>query len=167
MTDPQTPILTGSQALTGDQALWGVVLAFHLLAVVLWVGGAAYALLVLRPSLGLLDATPRMNVHQQTLRRFFRLVWHVMPVAVLTGWAMLVFKEGGFAHAPWFVNTMQGGGLLMAAVFAWGFFSPYRRLRRAVRPTPAQLDAVRTPVAINLVLGAAVVVVACLGHFAA
>ena len=161
MNDAHSPLLTESQA------LWGVVLAFHLLAIVLWVGGMAYALLVLRPSLGLLDATPRMNVHLQTLRRFFRLVWHVMPIALLTGWSMLVFKEGGFAHAPWFVNTMQGLAIVMAVVFAWGFFAPYRRLRRAIRPTSSQLDAARAPLAINLALGATIVLVACLGHFAA
>ena len=161
MTDASSPLLTESQA------LWGVVLALHLLAVTLWVGGMAYALLVLRPRLGLLDATPRMNVHLQTLRRFFRLVWHVMPIALITGWSMLVFKEGGFAHAPWFVNTMQGLAIIMAIVFAWGFFAPYRRLRRAIRPTATQLDAARTPLSINLALGATIVLVACLGHFAA
>ncbi len=161
MTDPHSPLLTGSQA------LWGVVLALHLLGIVVWVGGMAYALLILRPSLGLLDATPRMNVHLQTLRRFFRMVWHVMPIVLITGWLMLVFREGGFALAPWYVNTMQGIGIIMAAVFAWLFFVPYKRLRRAIRPTPAQLDAVRLPVLLNLVLGVVVIIVASLGHFPA
>lgn len=153
--------------LTTDQALWGGVLALHLLGIAAWVGGMAYALLVLRPSLGLLDPTPRMNVHLQTLRRFFRMVWHVMPIVLVTGWVMIAFKEGGFAHAPWFVNAMQGLGVLMAIVFASIFFGPYRRLRRAIRPAPAQLDAVRTRVTINLALGVVTIVVAALGHFPA
>lgn len=147
--------------------LWGVVLALHLLAMTAWVGGMAYAVLVLRPSLGLLDATPRMNVHLQTLRRFFRIVWHVMPVALVTGWAMLLFKEGGFAHAPWFVNAMQGLAVIMALLFVSVFFGPYRRLRRAVRPLPAMLDAVRSRVVLMLALGIATITVASLGHFPA
>lgn len=150
--------------LSASQALWGVVLAVHLLGIVVWVGGMAYTLLILRPSLGLLDATPRMNVHLQTMRRFFRMVWHVMPIVLVSGWLMIVFREGGFPNAPWFVNLMQGIGIIMAAVFAWMFLVPYKRLRRAVRPTPAQLDAVRLPVLVNLVLGVVVIVVASFGH---
>jgi uncharacterized membrane protein len=147
------------------ELLWGAVLALHLLGIVAWVGGMAYSLLVLRPSLGLLDATPRMNVHLQTLRRFFRMVWHVMPIVLVTGWLMIVFREGGFAGAPWYVNTMQGLGVIMAAVFVYLFTGPWKRLRRAIRPTPAQLEAVRVPVLLNLLLGTATIVVASLGHF--
>ena len=151
----------------GQDFLWGAVLALHLLGMTAWVGGMAYALLILRPSLSLLDATPRMSVHLQTLRRFLRMVWHVMPIVLVTGWLMLVFKEGGFANAPWFVNTMQGLGVIMAAVFVYLFLGPYKRLRRAIRPTQAQLEAVRMPILLNLLLGTLTVVVAALGHFPA
>ena len=151
--------------LNASQAIWGVVLALHIAAMAVWTGGLAYAVFVIRPSLGLLDPTPRMNVQLQTLRRFFRLVWHVMPIVILAGWAMIVGKEGGFAHAPWFVNTMQALGLLMAAVFAWVFFGPYRRLRRAIRPSQAMVDNVRGLLVTDLALGGATIVVALLGHF--
>ena len=154
------------QNLDAAAAIWGLVLAVHLLAMTAWVGGLAYTLLILRPSLGLLDATPRISVHLQALRRFFRLVWHVMPISLLTGWAMLIGKEGGFAHAPWFVNAMQGTAILMTAVFLWIFFGPYRRLRRAIRPQPQMFDAVRSLITTNLALGIATVTVASLGHFA-
>ncbi len=147
------------------QAIWGIVLAFHLAAMAVWLGGLAYTLFIIRPSLTLLDPTPRMNVQLQMLRRFFRLVWHVMPISLVTGWAMVVGQEGGFAHAPWYVNTMQGLGILMAAVFAGIAFGPFRRLRRAIRPTEAMLDKVRGLVITDLALGAATVLVACLGHF--
>ncbi len=151
--------------LTLAQAIWGVVLALHISAMTVWVGGMAYALFVIRRSLGLLDPTPRMNVHLQTLRRFFRLVWHVMPIVLITGWAMLIGKEGGFAHAPWFVNTMQALGILMALVFVWTVFGPYRRLRRAIRPTAAMFDSVRGLLITDLALGAATILVASLGYF--
>ncbi len=146
-------------------AIWGVVLFVHLVCWATWVGGIAYALFILSPSLGLLDATPRMNVQLQTLRRFFRIVWMVMPTILITGWAMILGKEGGFAHAPWFVNAMQGLAILMVATFLWIFFGPYRRLRRAIRPQPQTLDAVRSLLTTNLALGVATILVASLGHF--
>ena len=151
--------------LTLAQAIWGIVLALHLAAMAVWVGGLTFTLFIIRPSLTLLDPTPRMNVQLQMLRRFFRLVWQVMPISLVTGWAMVIGREGGFAHAPWYVNTMQALGILMAAVFATIAFGPFRRLRRAIRPTEAMLDKVRGLVITDLALGVATVVVACLGHF--
>ncbi len=159
--------MTMPQNLATADAAWGVVLAAHLLCMAAWVGGLTYTLIVLSPSLGLLDATARMSVNLQSLRRFFRLVWIVMPISLLSGWAMLAGKEGGFAHAPWYVNGMQGLAILMAATFLWIFYGPYRRLRRAIRPQPRALDAVRSLLTTNLVLGCATVLVACLGHFPA
>lgn len=144
--------------------LWGLVLSVHLLGMALWVGGAAYALLVLRPSLNLLDQTQRTSVQLQTLARFFRLVWHVMPLVLLTGWAMLYFREGGFANPDWHIHAMQGLGIVMAAVFLWAFFGPFKRVRRAIRPQPATFETIRSLLGVNLAIGAAIVVVASLGH---
>ena len=144
--------------------LWGLVLATHLLGMALWVGGAGYALLVLRPSLNLLDQTQRVSVNLQTLTRFFRLVWHVMPIVLLTGWSMEIFREGGFANADWHINAMQGLALVMAGVFLWTFFGPFRRARRAIRPQPALFESIRSLLGTTLVIGASIVVVASLGH---
>nr|WP_321986803.1 CopD family protein [uncultured Lichenicoccus sp.] len=144
--------------------LWGLVLAVHILGMAIWVGGMAYALFVLRPSLGLLDATQRNSVHLQTLQRFFRLVWHVMPLVLVTGWAMEIFREGGFAGADWHINAMQGLAIVMAALFAAIYFGPFRKARRALRPQPATFERIRSMVSVNLLLGIAVIVVASLGH---
>ena len=144
--------------------LWGLVLATHLLGMALWVGGAGYALLVLRPSLNLLDQTQRVSVNLQTLTRFFRLIWHVMPIVLLTGWSMEIFREGGFANADWHINAMQGLALVMAGVFLWTFFGPFRRARRAIRPQPALFESIRSLLGTTLVIGASIVVVASLGH---
>ena len=144
--------------------LWGLVLAVHLLGMAMWVGGSAYALLVLRPSLNLLDQTQRVSVSLQTLRRFFRLVWHVMPLVLLTGWSMEIFREGGFANADWHINAMQGLALVMAATFLWAFFGPFQRARRAIRPQPKTFESIRSLVTANLAIGIAIVVIASLGH---
>ena len=144
--------------------LWGLVLSLHLLGMALWVGGMAYALLVLRPSLGLLDQTQRVSVHLQTLTRFFRLVWHVMPIVLVTGWAMYFLREGGLANPDWHINAMQGLGIVMAAVFLYAYFGPFRKARRAIRPQPATFESIRSLVSLDLAIGAAIVVIASLGH---
>ena len=145
--------------------LWGLVLALHLLGMTVWVGGMAYALIVLRPALAVLDPAPRMQVHLLTLKRFFLVVWHAMVVTVAAGFAMVSGVYGGFATLPWQVNTMMTLGVVMAAVFLFIFFGPYQRLRRAIRPSAEVLGTVRTLVTVNLVLGVVVIVVASLGHF--
>ena len=144
--------------------LWGLVLALHLLGMAVWVGGSASMLFVLRPSLNLLDQTQRVSVDLQSLRRFLRLVWHVMPIVLLTGWAMEIFREGGFANADWRINVMQGLGILMALVFAYVYFVPFRKARRALRPKPAMFETIRSLIATMLVIGVAIVLVASLDH---
>ncbi len=159
--------MTGQTMSSADaftSPLWGLVLAVHLLSWATWLGGAAYALFVLRPSLGLLDATQRNSVHLQTLRRFFRLVWHVMPLVLVTGWLMLAFPLGGFNNPDWHIQTMQALGVIMALVFAYAFFGPFRKAHRALRPQPATFDTIRSLVSVNLLLGGVVVVVASLDH---
>lgn len=143
--------------------LWGAVLAVHLIAVAAWVGGMVYALLVVRPSLAVLDPAPRMQVHLLTLKRFFLIVWHAVALSLLTGYAMIVFAYGGFAHLHWSINVMNLLGLVMTAVFLFLFFGPYRKLRRAIRPSPELLGRVRLLVTVNLVLGLAIIVVASVG----
>ena len=148
----------------GQLLLPNLLLAVHILAATVWVGGMAYALLVLRPALTVLDATPRLQIHMLTLKRFFLVVWHAMPLMLLTGWGMIAAVGWGMGHLPWYVNVMQALGLIMAALFLYVFFAPYRRLRRAIRPAPELLDRIRLLISVNLVLGVAVIVVASLGH---
>jgi uncharacterized membrane protein len=141
-----------------------ILLAIHLLAATAWVGGMFYALVVLRPALAVLESAARMQVHLQTLKRFFLVVWHAMPLMLLTGWGMVFDVWGGMAHLPWAVNAMQGLALLMAAVFLWIVFGPWRRLRRAIRPGPEILSRIRQLIAVNLALGGVTIVVAAFGN---
>ena len=144
--------------------LRNTLLAIHLLSATVWVGGMFYALFILRPSLNLLDAMPRLQVHMQTLKRLFAIVWIAMPAMLLTGWAMIYFGWGGFAHLPWYINAMQTMGLLMALIFLYVYFDPYQRLRRAIRPGPELLARIRTLMTINLVLGCLTIIAGSLGH---
>ena len=140
------------------------MLAVHLLAAAAWVGGMLYALVVLRPALAVLDAGPRLQVHMLTLKRFFLVVWHAMPLMLLTGWGMVFSVWGGMAHLPWYVNVMQLLAIIMAAIFLYTYFGPAMRLRRAIRPGPELLVRIRLMLTINLVLGAITIVVGSCGH---
>lgn len=143
--------------------VWSLVLALHITAMAAWVGGMIYAAFVLKPSLGLLDPTQRASVHLQTLNRFFRIVWHTMPMVLVTGW-LLIYHDGGFAVVPWPINLMQLFGLIMAGVFARIYFGPYQAARRALRPKPGVFDSIRSLVLLNSGLGVLTIVTACLAH---
>ena len=139
-------------------------LALHFLAAVVWVGGMFYTVVVLRPALNVLDATPRLQLHMLTLKKFFFVVWHAMPLVVLTGWAMIYSAWGGFSTLPVSINAMQGIAMLMAAIFVYTFFGPWQRLRRAIRPGPELVARIRLMVTINLLLGASAIIAGSLGH---
>ncbi len=145
---------------------WSAVLGLHILAAAIWVGGMLFSLAVLHPSLAALDPAPRVAVAGQAFRRFFRLVWHVMPLALLTGYALLFGVYGGFAGAGWAIHVMHGLGLIMAAIFIFVVTGPFRRFRTAVQPANGLRAAavVRRYLWINLGLGAVVIVVAAFGQ---
>lgn len=135
--------------------------ALHLLCAVLWVGGMFFAYVVLRPSLAAIEAPQRMLLHTQVFKKFFLVIWHAMPVILITGFAMLGFI-GGLANAPWQIHAMMGLGLLMAAVFLAIFFGPYRQFRRTTdrNRMASSLNNIRKLIGVNLILGLITVIVA-------
>lgn len=140
------------------------VLAVHVLCAVIWVGGMFFAYVVLRPSLSVLEPIQRIALHTQVFRRFFLVVWHAMPLILLSGFAVLFGLYGGPAAAPWNVASMMLLGLIMSAVFLLIVFGPYARFRRTTdRATAAAcIDRIRKLIGVNLVLGIVTVVVAVL-----
>ena len=126
----------------------------HVLSAALWVGGMFFAYVGLRPSLGVLEPAQRVLLHRQVLRRFFLVVWHAMPLAILTGFGM-IHLYGGMAGVRWPVHAMMLLGLIMGAVYVWLFFGPYRVFRGASEPpvVVASLESIRKLVGINLLLG--------------
>ena len=71
--------------------------AVHVLCAVVWVGGMFFAYVVFRPSLSVLEAPQRLALHGQVFRRYFKIIWHVMPLSILTGFAMIFAVFGGMA----------------------------------------------------------------------
>lgn len=144
--------------------LFGVLKAVHVLCAVLWIGGMFFAYVVLRPSLAVLEAPQRLALHAQVFRRFFLVVWHAMPLIILTGLIMLFGYLGGMANAAWNIHAMLGLGLVMAAVFVAIVFGPYRRFSRSDDRAAkvAALESIRKMIGINLILGIVTVVLAML-----
>lgn len=142
-----------------------VLLALHLLGAAAWVGGMGFALLVLRPSLSVLPPPQRLALHGAVFRRFFLLVWHAMPIVLLSGYGLLFGVYGGFAGVNPLVHVMHLVGLAMATVFALIFFGPWRSLQAALAAdataeAAAAVNRIRMLVTLNLVLGVVTIVVA-------
>ena len=142
------------------------LLAIHLLAAAAWVGGLAFAVLVLRPSVSVLQPAERVALSAQVFRRFFLVLWHAMPIALLTGYALVFTRWGGFDQLPWAVNAMQLCGLLMAAIFLMVVFGPWKALRRAISTSTARAaaDKIRLYTAANLVLGVLAIIFGAIAH---
>jgi uncharacterized membrane protein len=140
--------------------IYAALRVLHLLFAVIWVGGIFFAYVVLRPSLAAIEPTPRMLLHTQVFRRFFLVVWHAMPIMLLTGVAM-VYLGGGMAIQPWPVHAMVTFGVLMSALFLVIFFGPYRQFRRTTNRDrmASTLNMMRRLIAVNLILGLITVII--------
>ena len=144
--------------------------AFHVLGAVAWVGGMVFAILVLRPALGVLEPPQRLALHEAVLKRFFLIVWHAMPILLLTGYLLLFGWYGGFRGAGWHIHVMHLTALLMAGVFLTIVTGPWREFRAArargdAAGAATQADRIRQLVTMNLGLGLLTVAVAAWGRF--
>jgi uncharacterized membrane protein len=143
---------------------WSWVRAIHILAIVVWIGGMFFAVSVLRPSIAALEPLQRIAVHNRVFRRFFLIVWHAMPIALITGFAMVLGLHGGFAGLPWNVEAMMVLGIVMAIVFVAVVFGPYRRFRAAVATARAgeAAERIRRLILLNILLGVITIVLAAI-----
>ena len=147
-----------------------LLVALHALAAVVWVGGMFFAYMVLRPSAGPLDPQLRLALWHRVFGRFFPWVGASIAVLLMSGYAMLFLRFGGFAGAGLHIHVMQATGILMMLLFLHLFFVPWRRFSRAVETgalaeAAKELDQIRRIVAINLVLGLLTVTVGASGRF--
>lgn len=143
-------------------------LLLHVLGVVVWVGGMFFAYMVLRPiAADVLEPPARLTLWTGVFGKFFPWVWASVALILLTGLHMLA-KVGGMAAAH-YVLTMLALGVLMMLIFAHVFFSPYKKLKRAVaeqnwKAGGAALAQIRMLIGINLSLGLLTIVVVFLGR---
>lgn len=143
-----------------------LMLFLHLLGVVIWIGGMAFAYLCLRPAVTALAPPQRLAVMAGALGRFFPLVWASIGCILVSGTAMLL--EVGMRHVPGAWHVMLLTGLVMVGVFLSIWFGPWPRLSAAVSREDwaagaAALNVIRQRVGFNLVLGLLTIAVATLG----
>lgn len=147
-----------------------LLIALHVLAAILWVGGMFFAYVVLRPSAGALDPPARLGLWRRVFSRFFPWVWASIAVLLATGYAMVFGYFGGMGAAPLHVHLMQASGILMMLLFLHLFFAPWRRFgrdvdRQAFPEAAKSLAQIRKIVAVNLALGVATVIAGASGRF--
>lgn len=146
-----------------------LLLFFHLLGVVVWVGGMFLMHFAVRPTaIELLEPPVRLPLLTGVLGRFFRWVTIAVVVILACGFAMIL-GAGGFAAAHVSVHLMLALGLLMTAIYAWIRLAFFMRLKAAVvaRDWPAaagNLDRLRRLVEVNLVLGIVTIAIAIVGR---
>ena len=144
--------------------LYNALKLLHLLSIIVWVGGMAFAHFFLRPAAQQLAPAQRVPLLHGVLQRFLAAVGAAVVIVLTTGLAMIgmVSMGGGFAM-PWDWTFMSGVGLLMMALYAYLYLSLLSRLDSAVAAGDwtaggAALARIRAVVGINLLLGTAIVV---------
>lgn len=143
-----------------------LMLFLHVVGVVVWVGGMAFAWLCLRPAAMKLPPDRRLPLWRDALQGFFPLVWVSIALILISGFGMLI--EVGFAGAPIAWHIMMLTGLIMIGVFASIWFGPWRGLCRAVdgedwARAAVAMNRIRQRVGFNLALGLVTTAIATLG----
>jgi len=142
-----------------------VLRALHLLAAVLWVGGMAFAHVVLRPAALALAGPERLRLWRGVLARFLPIAGGSALVLLASGHLLIPALYRTLAAAPRFVHAMLAIGWVMAAVYLLVVLGPWRRFRAAVdagkgEEAAVRLAQVRRLVSLNLLLGLSVVLLA-------
>ena len=141
-------------------------LLLHVLSVVVWVGGMFFAYMALRPvAASVLEPPQRLTLWAGVFGKFFPWVWASVATILLTGLALLM-KMGGMPH---YALAMLVLGVAMMLIFAHVFFSPYKKLKRAVgeqdwQASAAALAQIRMSIGINLSLGLLTIAVVFIGR---
>lgn len=143
-----------------------LMLFVHVSAVVVWIGGMAFAYFCLRPAAIALPPPQRLALWAGVLSRFFQQVWIAIALILVSGFSMLF--ETGYARAPLAWNLMQVTGIVMVAVFVSIWAGPWRALQISVAAEDwargaKALNRIRQRVAFNLALGAVTIAIATLG----
>jgi uncharacterized membrane protein len=150
--------------------IYAALKTVHVLAIILWIGGMAFAHFFLRPAVAQLEAPVRLRLMHDVLGRFFQAVLVAALLTLASGVWMLgrvakqVVQSGGNFEMPLAWTVMAAVGVAMGAIFMHIRFVLFKRLGRAVAASEwaaggAVLAQIRTWVSINLGLGVLVLLV--------
>lgn len=149
--------------------IYATLKLLHVLAVVFWVGGMAFAHTCLRPSVQLLQPPERLRLMHAVMGRFFSGVLVAALLVLASGLWMIgrVAKESvqaGVSFAmplDWILMAVLG--IVMIAIFGHIRFALFKRLSRAVAASDwaaggQALAQIRQWVLANLVIGVLIIV---------
>lgn len=147
-----------------------LLLAIHIVSVVFWVGGMAFAYTILRPAAGPMEAPVRLALWARVFARFLPWAGASALALLVTGFAMIFMLFGGMAAVPLYVNLMLGLGIAMMLIYLHLTFAPYKRLRAAVErgafPEAGKaLHQIRMLVGINTTIGVITVIIGGTGRY--
>lgn len=141
---------------------------FHLLSIIVWLGGLTFLLCFLRPTVAQFDPPLRLRLMHDVLGRFFQALLLVSLVTLTTGLWMLgrvarqVVQSGGSFQMPLAWTLMAVLGVIMVAMVIYTRFALYRTFGRHVAASKwsaagTTLSQIHTWASIKLGLGATVV----------
>jgi uncharacterized membrane protein len=153
--------------------IYAILKTLHVLSIVVWVGGMAFAHFFLRPAVAPLDPPVRVRLMHDVLGRFFKAVLVASLLTLASGVWMLgrvakqAVQSGGSFEMPLAWTLMTVLGVAMVAIFMHIRFALYKRLNAAVAASDwsaggAALAQIRRWVSVNLGLGVVVLVVTLL-----
>jgi uncharacterized membrane protein len=153
---------------------YALLKTIHLLSLMVWIGGMAFAHFFLRPAVAKLEAPERIRLMHDVLGRFFNAVLGAVGLTLLSGLWMIgrvakqAVQSGGNFAMPLEWTVMAALGIVMMLIFGHIRFALYKRLSRAVTAAAwpaggAVLASIRLWVSINLSLGVVIVAITLLG----
>ncbi len=153
---------------------YALLKTIHLLSLMVWIGGMAFAHFFLRPAVAKLEAPERIRLMHDVLGRFFNAVLGAVGLILLSGLWMIgrvakqAVQSGGNFAMPLEWTVMAALGIVMMLIFGHIRFALYKRLSRAVTAAAwpaggAALASIRLWVSINLSLGVVIVAITLLG----
>ena len=108
-----------------------IALLFHLLGIVVWVGGMFFAYMALRPvAAAVLEPPQRLRLWAGVFGKFFPWVW--LSIVMILGSGLYMWMLMGAMSAPLYTLAMFGLGVVMMLIFGHVFFAPYKKLKHAV-----------------------------------
>lgn len=123
-----------------------IVLWLHYLATVMWIGGMAFNLLVLRPSMVAIDQNQRPVLGARVLKCFIIFAWLSIAILILTGISIEDFLNTGYGIV---LLSKHAVTLMMVLIVAWISFVLSARLAPFAPKPETILFLVKT----NLSLG--------------
>lgn len=148
---------------------YGIAVALHQIATLVWVGGMFFAHMALRPAVNEILAPPqRLPLMGLVLSRFFFWVWVSVGLLWASGLWIFLGLYGGKMGA--YVHAMMGLATVMTLLFALIYFVPFRAMRHALEaedwPAAALgLGRIRVIIVVNLMLGLITATIGVAGKF--